>query len=610
MVKRLLTLTAVLVLAVSAQAEIIEPEENQVWWGYFSESDFSTGDNLIGTGSAMALMTGIYVPANHDNLQGATIKAIRVYFDGSVISSLSNLKVWISKKLPSNVDDADYVQNVKAILTADANDVILNIPYEIGSEAFYVGYYVNSSTGYFVRCGGTDTANSFWIGNPASNMGWTDLNGNGFGKLAFQILVEGGNFNNYAATAADFGPSYMVQGEESTVPITITNMGKEAITSISYTIATEGGDVTPEETLSVGNLAFNSSKVIDVPFPADEEARKYKKTFTITKVNGEENEAQDNSAEGEVITLTERFTLKPVIEEFTGTWCGWCPRGMVGMEKIHELYGDQVVQIAVHSGNGDPMEISAYSSVVNDYVDGFPSSMTNRLYYSDPSFSNLKSVLSAVFKRITPASIELSAEWKTAEQKAVIFNTKTKFGYSDEKTKFAIGFVLTEDGLTGTTTKWAQTNYYSGVSTSQAGTEMAWWCKQGSSVKGIEYNHVAVAGWTVKSGLTNSVNATIDAGKEQEYTYTATIPSASLSLIQDKTKLKAIALLIDRTDGTIVNAAQTTIAEDATAIGSVSSQDEVPATFYSIDGRKLTNAEKGINIIRMTDGTVKKVLVK
>ncbi len=608
MMKHLLTMTAALLLAVSAQARIIEAGEGQTWWGYFNEGDFSTRESLLGTGSAMALMAGIYIPENHQSLKGATIKAVRVYVKGTVVSKLSDMKIWISKELPNKVADADYVQSDLGTITADANDFSLTTPYEIGSEGFYIGYYVNSSTGYFLRCGGTDAPNSFWVGNPASNMSWQDLYGNGFGKLAFQILVEGAVFNDCCATAEDFGPSYVVQGEESTVPITLTNLGKQAITSISYTIATEGGGVTSERTLAVGNLAFNNSSVINVPFTANEEARRHKYTFTITKVNGEENTAQDKSAEGEVISLTQRFTQKPVIEEFTGTWCGYCPRGAVGMEKIRELYGDQVVQIAVHNGNGDPMQISAYSDVIRDYVDGYPSSITNRHWIADPSFSSLKNVMSVVFKETVPASIELSAEWKTAEQKAVIFNTKTKFGYSEDNTKFGIAFVLTEDGLTGTTSSWAQTNYYSGMSTSQAGTDMAWWCGQGSSVTGVEYNHVAVAGWDVRAGGNNSVSATINANEEQEYTYTGDI--TTLSLIQDKTRLKAIALLIDRTNGIILNAAQTTIAEDATGIGAVSSKDEVPAAIYSLDGRKLPSAEKGINIIRMTDGTVKKILVK
>ena len=139
---------------------------------------------------------------------------------------------------------------------------------------------------------------------------------------------------------------------------------------------------------------------------------------------------------------------------------------------------------------------------------------------------------------------------------------------------------------------------------------MQWWCKQASSVKGVEYNHVAVAGWSVQNGVTGSVSLPITAGEVQQYTYTGSI--ATNSLVQDKTKLRAVALLIDRSNGTIVNAAQSAIEEDATGIqavenGGMSISDN---QWFDISGRKLQTSQKGINIIRMSDGTVKKVLVK
>ena len=56
MKKLLLIVAAALLLAAGAQARIINPGENQVWWGYFNESDFESGDYTIGTGQAMTLM--------------------------------------------------------------------------------------------------------------------------------------------------------------------------------------------------------------------------------------------------------------------------------------------------------------------------------------------------------------------------------------------------------------------------------------------------------------------------------------------------------------------------------------------------------------------------
>lgn len=603
----LLIMAAAFLTAFSVQARIITPAEGQVWWGYFNESDFETGDNTLGTGQAMTLMAGIYIPANHPQLGKALIEGVRVYFSSSAVSSLSNLKIWISKELPNSAADADVVQTALGTLTAGANDFKFRDEYEVNNEGFYIGYSVKSTTGYFIRCGGTDAENAFWIGNPEAGMGWSNLTGSGYGKLAFQILVEGGSFPSDCATAEDFGQQVAVQGQEASVPITITNKGLNPIQTISYTISTEDGKPSEEKNVSLGSLPLNGSKTVNIPFASDAETRKYQKTFTITQIDGKPNTASNPSATGFLITLKDKQPVTPVIEEFTGTWCGWCPRGTVGMQKVHETYGDQVVQIAVHAS--DPMEISAYSSILNTYADGFPSSITDRQIFADPSFSSLKSVLTQAFKRIPVGAIRLSAYWETSEQKKVVFNTSSQFSYNDDNGKYGIAFVLVEDGLTGTGSNWAQSNYYSGMSTQQAGTDMQWWCKQGSSVTGFEYNHVAVAGWSVQNGVSGSVSSKITAGEVQNYTYTGSI--ASNTLIQDKSKLRAVALLIDRTNGWIINAAQCAIEDDATGVKTIDDgQWTIDNGAYDLSGRKVQTFQKGINIIRMNDGSVKKILVR
>lgn len=603
MKKHLLFVAAAFLIAVYVQAQVINPTEGQIWWGYFNESDFETADYTIGTGSAMTLMAGIYIPANHEQLGGATIMGARVYLASEAVSSLSNLNIWISKERPNTLNDADFVQATLGTLTAGANDYKLT-PYEVNNEGFYIGYSVKSTTGYFIRCGGTDAANAFWIGNPEANMNWTDLNGNGLGKLAFQILVEGGNFPSNCAIAEDFGQKMVLQGEEVFIPITVKNMGSNPIETISYTISTDGGSTTEEKNVSLGSLALNGSKTVNIPFASDAETKKYQKTFTITQVDDKPNTASNPSATGFLITLNEKQPVTPVIEEFTGTWCGWCPRGTVGMEKVYDAYGDQVVQIAAHYS--DPMAINEYQSVINAFTSGFPNSITDRQFEADPSFSGLKSALALSFNRVAPAVIGLSAEWDSAAKSKVVFNTTTRFSYDDNNGQYAIAYVLVEDGMTGTGSNWAQSNYYSGSGSG----DMAWWGKQGSSVTGVEYNHVVVAAWEAVNGVANSVKSTITAGEDQKYSYTGNI--ASNTLIQDKSKLKAVALLIDRTNGTIVNAAQSDILEPGTAIrtidGDQSSMSD--SQWFDLSGRKLPAIQKGINIIRMNDGTVKKVLVK
>lgn len=47
-----------------------------------------------------------------------------------------------------------------------------------------------------------------------------------------------------------------------------------------------------------------------------------------------------------------------------------------------------------------------------------------------------------------------------------------------------------------------------------------------------------------------------------------------------------------------------------TGIDEISSDLQKSSIFYDLSGRKISNLQKGINIIRMTDGTTKKVLIK
>ena len=66
--------------------------------------------------------------------------------------------------------------------------------------------------------------------------------------------------------------------------------------------------------------------MLHIPFAADAQTKKYGKTLTITKVNGQPNTSTQNVAKGSLITISEKPVSVPVIEEFTGTWCGWLYR--------------------------------------------------------------------------------------------------------------------------------------------------------------------------------------------------------------------------------------------------------------------------------------------
>lgn len=50
----------------------------------------------------------------------------------------------------------------------------------------------------------------------------------------------------------------------------------------------------------------------------------------------------------------EKYTKKVIVEEFTGTWCGWCPRMPILLDKLHQKFPNLIVA-ALH--NNDTFDI-------------------------------------------------------------------------------------------------------------------------------------------------------------------------------------------------------------------------------------------------------------
>ncbi len=51
-----------------------------------------------------------------------------------------------------------------------------------------------------------------------------------------------------------------------------------------------------------------------------------------------------------------------VLEEYTGTTCPNCPQGILAIENLEKLFGDQIIPISLHTYSGDPYSNSALES--------------------------------------------------------------------------------------------------------------------------------------------------------------------------------------------------------------------------------------------------------
>ncbi|MBK7964132.1 MAG: thioredoxin family protein [Bacteroidetes bacterium] len=92
-------------------------------------------------------------------------------------------------------------------------------------------------------------------------------------------------------------------------------------------------------------------------------------------VTGDANH-NDDTLSTVVTGLSFQPTKRVLMEEGTGTWCGWCPRGAVFTEQFDTVYADYAIVVAVH--NSDPMTDAVYDPGLGSLISGYPSGAVDR----------------------------------------------------------------------------------------------------------------------------------------------------------------------------------------------------------------------------------------
>ena len=296
----------------------------------------------------------------------------------------------------------------------------------------------------------------------------------------------------------------------------------------------------------------------------------------------------------------------PVVEKFTGTWCMWCPAGLALYDMIEAELSDQAIAISYHLS--DPMSISAINNFkLYDRVEGVPSAFLNRdeeLYIS-PSYDK-RTILNKASVS-APASISVTAKWTDLSMTGIAISTQTTFTAA-ETNAYAIGYVLLADGLTGTGSGWSQKNDLPTQSYYASDPYFKVYYDKPRVITDMVYNHIAVDAWGLDEGLDGTIETPIVGGATQKYTYTADI--SSNTLIQDKAKLTAVVLLIDRSTNKIVNAAKIkvdgfvsdAVPGDLNEDGSVDVTDVVELIDLVLAGTYVAEADiNGDNDVDVTD---------
>ena len=135
-----------------------------------------------------------------------------------------------------------------------------------------------------------------------------------------------------------------------------------------------------------------------------------------------------------------------VLEDYTGTWCGYCPNVSHAIEEIRMITGDISV-VAIHYG--DEMTISPGLDLINEFnISGYPTARINRT--TDWSYPYASSPIESLID--TDNSIGISID---SQMDGMILTINLRVVSEEDLSDHKVIAYLVEDNLI-----YDQTNYY------------------------------------------------------------------------------------------------------------------------------------------------------
>ena len=350
-------------------------------------------------------------------------------------------------------------------------------------------------------------------------------------------------------------------GREIPVLGEIKNTGVNTITSMEISW-TDGNNTFTDNMTGLNITSLDSYEFThDTPYTVVEGSQNI--TVTIESVNSAADEDMtNNSLNSDVTGYTPAAHRKVLVEEGTGTWCGFCPRGEVIIGLMVDEYEDYFIPIAVH--DNDPMEVSGYVSGLG--FNAFPTMSIAREEIFN--FLVLADVENRFFQRITEApDAKLFATAMIDNDNNLTLTAHADF-LNAVSGNYKFAMVLVEDEVTGTGSGYNQVNYYSGGGLGPMGGYEN--LPDPVPASQMVYYHVGRALFGGVSGESNSLPATINAGDKPSYEF----GSIALPSDWDMDKLKVVTILLNP-DGSVNNVEEEKLSDlPLTSVGDVFSQAE------------------------------------
>ncbi|MCD7713793.1 MAG: Omp28-related outer membrane protein [Prevotella sp.] len=534
------------------------------------------------------------------------------------------------------------------------NDVTLPSPVTVESGKEYYIAYEYTSTGYNTPIVTDGTLDD--VEFPSEMYGMVacgDLEGTGepvvwgilpsWGNVCIQAVVKGGLFADDDIVLKD-----LVADKYAKAGGTI---------DYSYEIKNEGDDQPDSYSL---NLCIDSTvvKTVDNPLkkltnslqtvygtltvPTDLSDGKHTFSVEVAAINGNvpTEDTDDDIVEAALTIYSEQVDRQMnLIEEFTSVQCTFCSLGQAVVEAMLEQHPGKYAPVAIHtSGMGD--DPFSMSDVIGDFESytmssgaSYPSAAFNRYYYNDPEFNPnglialplgyddadytaelLDELVSDVYDKIPAfATVDIDTEYdETTRELTIKVSGDGVSGASDFLDGQSLLVYLTEDGIVSTQLVLGDyvDDYVHNHVLRALLPEPESQYLYGDEIES-QYLYGDEINWTSDKTYENDYTITLDDGWNADNMhviafigkdpYPDGFPSGAL---RD--------YWADFDDGYINNANMAVLGGTSDGIRgiAVSGGNATEVARYTTDGRQVSTPVKGLNIVKMSDGTNRKVLVK
>ena len=344
-------------------------------------------------------------------------------------------------------------------------------------------------------------------------------------------------------------PTIGTIGSNVSIAGTITNLGGNTVTSVDVT----WDDGSGANTETIGGLNIPTYGTYNFTHGTALTVGSTHNMNICAQITGVQDlDTSDNCTSHTVSGLAFTPTRHVVIEEGTGTWCGWCPRGAVAMETLNsDASRPNFIGIAVH--NGDPMTVTAYDNGAN--FSGFPGMNVNRKYLGESvSTTAMQDFYDQASAEPTNCDVAVTA---TYDAGGSITAEVTATFAAEVTTEHRLAAVLVENGVVGTGSGYDQSNYYSFqsqdialVSPNSGGMPNFDWQGATNPVSASEmvYDHVGRELYGGYDGQASSISLPAAANSSQSYTFSGTVGS------YNPAKCHVVGLIINSSTGEIMNA--------------------------------------------------------